>query len=222
MKSQVKRSQVAIIIPAFNEEEQIASVLEIVSKIDFADEILVVNDGSSDRTAEVVKKFPRVKLISREVNGGKGAALLTGLQHTAADIILSMDADLLGLKEQHIKDLLQPLLDDDQMVMTVGKFKNGRLRTDWSQKITPFLSGQRGMRRSLLESASGLSDARYATEVILTRSAKQSGMKVEEVVLSDVTHVMKEEKLGFARGVRARIKMYRDILRHLIFYSSSV
>lgn len=221
MKNRDKRTQIAIFIPAFNEEEQIATVLGTVGKIDFVDEILVINDGSTDKTAEVVRSYPGIKLINREVNGGKGAALLTGLQHTDAEIIISLDADLLGLKDQHVRDLLQPLLDDDEVVMTVGKFKNGRLRTDWAQKITPFLSGQRGMRRSVLEMAGGLLDARYATEVILTRSAKQLGMKIQEVILSDATHVMKEEKLGFAKGVRARIGMYCDILRHLIFYSSS-
>jgi glycosyltransferase involved in cell wall biosynthesis len=215
------KQTVAILIPAYNEEEQIATVLGVVSRIDFVDEVLVIDDGSTDRTVEMVRDYPGVKLVGRKVNGGKGAALLTGLEHTEAEIIVSLDADLVGLTAEHVRDLLQPLLDDDQVVMTVGKFKNGRLRTDWAQKVTPFLSGQRGMRRSVLETAEGLSDARYATEVILTRSAKQLGMKVREVILSDASHVMKEEKLGFARGVRARISMYVDILRHLIFYSSS-
>ncbi len=208
-------SKTAIVIPAYNEEDQIALVLDVVTVSPVADEILVINDASTDNTEEVVKKYPGVKLINRKANGGKGAALMTALEETSADILLSVDADLLGLKEKHLKDLLRPLLEDNEVVMTIGKFKSGRLRTDLSQKITPFLSGQRCMRRSFLENAGDLSQTRYGLEIALTRRAKECGAKVEEIVLSDASHVMKEEKLGILRGILARIEMYRDILRHL-------
>ena len=54
---------------------------------------------------------------------------------------------------------------------------------------------------------------RYGIEVALTRYAENSGIRVKEVVLHDLTHVMKEEKLGFLRGFCARLKMYWEIVK---------
>ncbi len=94
-------SKLSIVIPAYNEANRIPRTLEHVLSFVQAKgwdaEIIVVNDGSTDRTVDVVKKFaskhPSVKLIDNIVNRGKGSAIRDGIQRAAGDIILFTDAD---------------------------------------------------------------------------------------------------------------------------------
>lgn len=86
---------VSILIPAYNEEGAIEATVAAISaqRAFFKDlEIVVINDGSSDRTSEIARKLP-VTLIEHPVNRGYGAALKTGLQHSKHDYILIADAD---------------------------------------------------------------------------------------------------------------------------------
>ncbi len=207
--------KVTVIIPAFNEETRIRTVLEVVKESDVVDEIIVVNDGSTDKTAEVTTSFSGISLINKVKNEGKGAALIDGVNRSDAGIVVFIDADLLGLRPKHIRDLVQPLLQDSELMMTVGKFSGGRLRTDLSQTLVPSISGQRALRRSFIEGVD-LSNTRFAIEMALTEYAQKTGAKVQEVIMYDVTHVMKEEKLGMMKGTWARLGMYSDMLRHYL------
>ncbi|MEW6188667.1 MAG: glycosyltransferase family 2 protein [Actinomycetota bacterium] len=210
------KPKIAVIIPAYNEEERISSVLSEVMKVPLIDEIIVVNDGSTDGTANAVKKHRDVTLINSETNRGKGAALKMGIDATDADILVFIDADLVGLTPKHIEDLINPLLIDDELMMTVGKFAGGRLRTDLSQTIIPFISGQRALKRQFLDGIPDFSESGFGVEIALTKHAKNCEMKVREVIINDATHVMKEEKLGFSKGLLARLKMYGDMIKHLL------
>src|SRR3989344_6069584 len=89
----------SIVIPAFNEEKRIdktlSSVANFLSGHNYSHEIIVVNDGSTDRTVEVVKKYEgaTLTLISHMKNQGKGSAVKTGMNKTSGDIRIFMDAD---------------------------------------------------------------------------------------------------------------------------------
>lgn len=203
--------KIAVIIPAFNEEDRIESVLDIVTNLSLIDEVIVIDDGSVDKTAEVVKKNSSVKLIRHSENKGKGAAIATGIASTDAEILVFIDADLIGLTKEHIRDLVEPILKNKKLMMTVGKFEGGRLRTDFAQKISPFLSGQRVIRREFLDGMRDFKATGFGVEVCFTKHAKDSGFKVKDVALNNISHVMKEEKLGLKKGVIARLNMYKDI-----------
>ena len=91
--------KVSIIIPAYNEEKTIISLLENVSSqviVDTKLEIIVIDDCSSDGTYKLLQENPALytKLCHHIVNQGKGAAVCTGLQHASGDYILFQDADL--------------------------------------------------------------------------------------------------------------------------------
>ena len=72
-----KYQKVSVIIPAYNEEETVATVVEVVSKVSFVDEVIVVNDGSNDNTESEAIKAGAI-VINHETNKGKGEALFTG------------------------------------------------------------------------------------------------------------------------------------------------
>jgi hypothetical protein len=99
--------------------------------------------------------------------------------------------------------------------MSIGIFAHGRLATDMAQFIAPYLSGQRAIRKHLLNQITNMEVARYGIEVTMTKYARKLGWRVKEVELTDLTHIMKEEKLGLIKGMSARAKMYWEIAKCL-------
>lgn len=205
---------VVAIIPAYNEEKTIGGVLETLKKVDLINNIIVVSDGSTDKTVEVAKKFG-VDVLELKENLGKGGALKAGIEKAKGKVVLFLDADLIGLKENHVRDLILPVLDDEAD-MTVGIFDRGRVATDLAQKIAPFLSGQRAVNRKVLNDISNLEITRYGVEIALTKYVESSNLRVRKVFLKDLTHIMKEEKMGLLKGFTERMRMYMDIIRCLI------
>ncbi|MGI6307888.1 MAG: glycosyltransferase family 2 protein [Dethiobacteria bacterium] len=201
------------IIPAYNEEKTIGQVLAPLKDVVLIKKIIVVSDGSTDDTVMVAKSYD-VEVVELVENRGKGGALKAGLDNFRADVVLFLDADLLGLTPKHVLNLLEPVINDEAD-MTIGIFEGGRIATDLAQKMAPYLSGQRALKFSLLERISDLDIARFGVEVALNRFMESSAIRVKEVVLHDMSHVMKEEKMGVWKGMAARMKMYWEIIKYL-------
>ncbi len=110
--------KLSVILPTYNEERTIRELLSRVLSVQFPPEcgpveieVIVVDDGSTDRTAEIVALEPRAKLVRHERNRGKGAAIRTALGHVTGDVVLIQDADLEYSVEDYPR-LLQPFLDE--------------------------------------------------------------------------------------------------------------
>lgn len=204
---------VTVIIPAYNEEKAIGEVLSAVKSVRLIDNILVVSDGSTDSTAEIAKNF-HVNVLELARNMGKGGAMKAGLDNSSGDIILFLDADLIGLTGEHVSKLIEPVYSD-RADMSIGIFKGGRFATDLAQKVSPYLSGQRAVKRTVLNCLPGLDVLKFGVEVALTKYIMKNGIKVEEVELWGMSHYTKEEKLGLVKGAGARLKMYGDIIKCL-------
>lgn len=203
----------AAIVPAYNEEQTIGQVVEALLGCQLLDEIIVVSDGSDDRTAEVARRYP-VRVVELVENVGKGGAMKAGADATTCEVLLFVDADLVGLNREHIEALLEPVLSG-RTEMSIGVFSEGRLTTDLAQKIAPSLSGQRAMRKDLFDRVPKLEHSGYGVEMALTQFAERNGIDVVRVPLPTVSQVMKEEKRGLVKGLCARMKMYWDIVRSL-------
>lgn len=203
--------EIAVIIPAFNEERTLASVVRAVQASGVASEVIVVDDGSTDATAAVAKKLGAA-VISLPRNTGKANAMKAGADHTGATILLYLDADLIGLGPEHIRALVKPVLRRNAD-MTVGVFRCGRWQTDLAQRLTPYLSGQRAMRRWIVDQIDNLETLGYGVERALTKFAREHRLQVQYVELAGVTQVTKEEKSGLWNGLRARLRMYRQVIR---------
>src|SRR5215469_531013 len=106
------RRKVAVIVPAFNEEARIGDVLRAVTGSKLATEIIVVDDGSTDRTAETARHYANVKVVRLVTNQGKAAAMAEGVKATEAGILSFVDADLNGLRPEHVDRIILPLLED--------------------------------------------------------------------------------------------------------------
>lgn len=204
--------RIKALIPAFNEEKTIGNIIDILNTIPRIDEVIVVDDGSEDNTHQEAESRG-AKVIKLDKNRGKGAALQEGISNINTDIILLLDGDLIGLKDIHIYKLINPLLADEAD-MTIGVFKKGRGLTDLAQVVSPKLSGQRAIKLSELKKIKSLDKKGFGVEIALNKHFKDNE-RVKKVTLKELTHVMKEEKMGFIEGAKARSKMYLDIIKSI-------
>jgi hypothetical protein len=209
---------IAAIIPTYNEEINVAGVLEVLHATSILDEVIFVDDGSSDRTVEILRQAAsmdqRFRVIQHEKNSGKGQAIFTGWAATTAPILLLLDADLKNLTPDHLQALLDPVINH-HTDMTLGLFRGGHFSTDLSHWITPFLTGQRGLRAELLKYVSREASAGYGFEVALTMAASQNGYRKRFVSLKGVWHPRSEARTerGFWFGAYWKARMYGQIIR---------
>lgn len=210
-----KSRSVAVIIPAKDEEQRIGSVIRAALASKLATEVIVVSDGSTDRTAEVAAKVPGVTVVRLPVNQGKGAAMAKGVQKTKADVVVFVDADLQGLTGDHIDQIVAPVLAD-RCEVCLGIFRGGKFWSDTAQKFAPYISGQRAMKRWIFDGAPDLSDMRFGVEYALNYQAKRVKARVLRVVIRGVSNFHKEKKLGIGKGISARYKMYQEITQAMV------
>ena len=207
---------VSAVVPAFNEEAGITPVLEVLRRCPELVQITVVDDGSTDSTARRVLEFarrePRLRLLRLDRNRGKGAAMVAGAELSRSDLVLFLDADLIGVSPQQLRQLIEPVRSAS-CPMSLAVFSGPGGSADLSQAMVPGLSGQRCLRWSLFRETPGLDESRYGVEVALNRFARKHGLPVRLVHWPGVTHRSKYEKRGLFRGLLAYLRMYREILR---------
>ena len=116
----------SVVVPCFNEEKTVETIVQRVLAVDLPIEVIAVDDGSSDGSAAVLKALaarePRVRAFFHETNTGKGAALATGFKHAAGAFVIVQDADL-EYNPQEFYLLLEPALVEDADVVFGSRFK---------------------------------------------------------------------------------------------------
>ncbi|MDD6776552.1 glycosyltransferase [Methanobrevibacter sp.] len=193
-----KYKKVSVIIPAYNEEETVAKVVGVVKKAAYVDEIIVVNDGSSDQTeSEAIKAG--AKVINHETNKGKGEALKTGYKQSECDIIAFIDADIRNLTSAKVESMIKPILEGKTDI-TKTKFSraSGRVTELTAKPLLNFffpeisfeqpLSGQFAARKEVLKKINFESD--YGVDVGIVIDADVLGISIMEVDIGAIEHDM--------------------------------
>ena len=120
-----EQPQLTVVIPAYNEEDTILRVLERVRAIPFSLQIIVVDDCSQDRTAELVRDVTDIEFRRHDVNQGKGAALRTGFALARGKVIVVQDADL-EYDPADVPSLIAPILEGHADVVYGSRLIGGR------------------------------------------------------------------------------------------------
>ena len=191
--------RVSVVIPAFNEEKSIAHVIDTVKKVSNITEIIVVDDGSEDKTYELASQYDDVILLKHNKNKGKGSAMKTGLKKVSNDIVLFLDADLSEINQYQVEAIIQPIIDD-QADITKTKFKReaGRVTELTAKPLLQFffpelnfdqpLSGQFAAIKSFLDAIDLEHD--YGVDIGIVLDADAQGMRIQEVDIGNIVHEM--------------------------------
>ncbi|MFC2054047.1 glycosyltransferase family 2 protein [Chloroflexota bacterium] len=216
MTSYQNHPDVAAIVPAYNEEGRIGAVISILCKVKILDEIIIVDDGSSDDTAsealQAAHHDERLHVIQHPVKLGKGQALFKGSHAANATILVYLDADLINLTPGHVETLMDPVLTD-QADMTIGVFRRGYWRADAAHWITPWLSGQRCLKAKFMKHVSQEAAQGYGVETAITIAARKNKWRCMKVPLIGVTHPLGEVSRGGYHGWGTKAVMFYQIGR---------
>ncbi len=216
-------------IPAFNEEGLIEKILEMVLEetSEWNREIIVINDGSTDKTLERLDRFrDRINLIDLKENRGKGFALREGFKRASGDIIITQDADL-EYDPADYEKLLKPILEKKTMIVYGSRNMNPRNRPFsklyfWGGKIitsffnllfktrlTDITTGYKVFRREVLEKIS-LKEERFSFCEEFTAEAAKEGFSIIEVPIFYRGRSFSEgKKIRWLDGIRALLVILR-------------
>jgi glycosyltransferase involved in cell wall biosynthesis len=226
-------SGIVAILPAYNEEVSIGSM--VLRARHYADRVIVVDDGSSDHTAEVAE-LAGAEVIQHKVNRGKGAALKTGFEFLNGEkVVVTIDSD-----GQHdpsdIPKLVEPILKGDADMVNGSRYING------NEKNTPFYRrlGQVVLdKATCLESGLDITDSQsgfraFAADTKNVFRFKQNGLAIESEMLADAANAglrIKEVEIGvrydvdgssenpISHGVKVLVNILQDMeLNRPLYY----
>jgi glycosyltransferase involved in cell wall biosynthesis len=196
------RSSVSVIIPAYNEQKTIGHVIEettsVMDSLGVPYEIIIVNDGSTDRTGQVATRY-KATVLTNERNRGKGYAVRRGFEQATGEIIVTLDADG-AHSPKEIPDLIDPLSNGTDIVggsrfLGNNAFSTTRLNrfgnflfnmaiaTLTGKRVTDSQTGFRAFKKEVLEKLN-LASSGYEIETEITVKGLKNGFNFEEKPIS--------------------------------------
>jgi glycosyltransferase involved in cell wall biosynthesis len=210
-------------MPCFNEERTLEEAALRVLRSPYTAELVIVDDGSTDRTLEIAKAIddPRVRVLAQEPNRGKGAALRAGFAECTARFVIINDADL-EYDPADYEHILEPMLDDRADVVYGSRFLGGRahrvlyywhslgnkLLTTLSNmftnlNLTDMETCYKAFRREVIESFE-IREDRFGFEPEITAKVSRGGWRIYEVGISYSGRTYEDgKKIGWRDGVHA-------------------
>ena len=212
-----------VVMPAYNEEATIEQIIGMVLASPYTAELLVIDDCSTDRTAELVRSIvdPRIALLQQSTNQGKGAAIRRGFAQATQPFVIVQDADL-EYDPADYSQIMAPLIDGKADVVYGSRFLTDRAHRVlyyWHSvgnrmltlasnmctnlNLTDMESGYKAFRREVLQSFT-LEENRFGIEPEMTAKVARGNWRIYEVGISYSGRTYADgKKIGWRDGVRA-------------------
>ena len=221
--------KLSVVIPVYNEAETVCAVIDRVRKTPYDTKIIVVDDGSTDATAQRLAKLPPaddLTLLRHESNQGKGAALRTGFGRVSGDFVIVQDADL-EYDPRDYEKLLEPLLDGRADVVFGSRFLGGphRVLFFWhylgnrfltlvsnvltNLNLTDMETCYKAFRATVLDDLV-LRSNRFGFEPEFTAKVARRGLRIYEVPISySGRNYAEGKKITWRDGIAALVTIIR-------------
>ena len=224
----------SVVVPVFNECDTVTRLLGRVQALPVPLEIIVVDDCSTDGTRDVLARLqsiPNVKVILKDQNEGKGAALRTGFEHANGNVVIVQDADL-EYDPRDIPSLLRPIVEDKADVVYGSRYLNRDLTVgssgvhqfgNWvltvmsnlmtGMELTDMETCYKAIRRDLLQSMN-LEQNRFGFEPEVTAKLAKLDVRIEEL---PVRYAARDWDEGKKIGIKDAIATIYCIFRYSLF-----
>ncbi|MFH0864329.1 MAG: glycosyltransferase family 2 protein [Candidatus Gottesmanbacteria bacterium] len=203
-----KIPRVSAIVPCYNEEMYVASTISSLILCPSLFEIITVDDGSKDKTLEILHLFePRIKVIANQKNNGKGAAMVEGIKRARGQLILFIDGHHLNIEDNHIKAITNPLLKDQADAV---------LGTTIVRIPDPFwrLTGFRAYwKKDLVPLLPDITTTRFGVEAYLNNHFKNKRVKVLKI--KKLVHILKQQKMSPSQALNDYLIEFREVAQEL-------
>ncbi len=200
--------RISCIIPDYNEGKRVVNSIKAAKKYRYINEIIVINDGSTDDTKNILKKIKGIKLINLKENNGKSRAVMKGLEASRNNIIMLLDADLEGVNKGNLENLAKPILEDKADI-TISL--RGNTVPLWKKIGLDFLSGERVFRKDLFQPSILKKSRGFSLECIINKVVIKRDYKIMVVKWENVRSPSPIEKpKNLIKGWKNQIKIVLD------------
>ncbi|MFH1547482.1 MAG: glycosyltransferase family 2 protein [bacterium] len=185
----IKGKKISAIVPIYNEDSHLKKVLSNILKIKELDEVICINDGSTDNCLKILTNLKdKIVLITYRKNKGKGYAVAQGVKRAGGEIVVLLDSDIINYSKEHVLGLCNPLVEG-KLRFTIGIFSDvkellllksiGGIRAYYKNDLIP-------LTRELEKSS------KYGIEPIL--NMKLNHLKHDFVRIPNIDHIRKYDK----------------------------
>ncbi len=194
--------KVTAVIPVYNEQNTVGNVLKAVTSSKRISKTIVVDDGSTDNTYNIIEKF-KVDVIRLKKRLGKGNAVRIATRDVKSDVLLFLDADLVNLKIHDIDKLLDPVINGDA-VMTIGLMDKSNIIANMIMPYFPLTGGQRAILTKVFMEVREIPLIEgWGLESVMNDYCRKKKLGLAKIKLEGVDHVgVQAKKYGLIAFIK--------------------